>query len=106
VAATAVVSVRKPTGREVVGGRRMGEPLIAGPIPSTAAGATHELRDEISDQIITLTRERQISVRVAFAALLTTCLPYSCSVGPGRDRKQRARPAPCGEESNPIQGHI
>jgi hypothetical protein len=47
VAATAVMSVRKPTGREVVGGQRMREPLIAGPIPSTAAGATHELRDQI-----------------------------------------------------------
>jgi len=37
----AVASVRKPEEREEAGGRRMGEPLIAGPVPSTAAGATH-----------------------------------------------------------------
>ena len=36
----AVASVRKPGEREEAGGRRMGEPLIAGAVPSTAAGAT------------------------------------------------------------------
>jgi hypothetical protein len=43
--AVASASVRNPGGgggrKEFSGGRRMGGPLIGGPIPSTAAGATH-----------------------------------------------------------------